>query len=393
MKKDFIIEDRTPGGATAFKLLQNATRIGGFAVGDAGVVPTERVLPEQRFPHQPLFPQAIMETPKKVYAYFHRRGYILAADGLKEDNASVDYKSYKLVRVMYSEAYLTQTVNRWLVKHPNLDRNYLLNIAPMQLKELEKKFFEAGGIGGLTEDEAFAMRLYFLNANNFSPLKRGAGGVCWWATRTHLWTGRLKDGLKVQEPAIVQGVPNDQNINGRYHHVLGVFVWKSSPLERGAGGVYKMLTEEQVITERGLPQVFIPHQYFESNANFRVLLNVYESQDALNWSFAHTYAEDATEDPVKERIFMGYAGNQILWKYIYKDPAYGHYKDGIPTNLPVDKDRPSGRHYRIVESRGGVPKFEARASFFQTALHKYLSSDGLDWQFQWTKVFTKGTPL
>lgn len=384
MKRDFIVEDKGQ-----FKLLQNARKIGGFMVGELGVVPLEKVLPPQRFAHQPISPLAVMEErPEKVYTYFHWRGYILAAHGLDEQEASIDYKTYKLVRVAYPDSHLTQKVDAYLIKHPSADRDYLLNTAPIILNELEKKFLDGEG---LTDDEKFAMRLYFLNANNFSVLRRGvqlnAPAIrAWWATRTHLWTGRLREGLKVTEPNIVQGVPKDQDINGRYHHILGAYVWNDN-------GMYKMITEEQVIAEKGLPQVFVPHQYSETNANFRVLLNIYQSQEAENWQFVSTYAEDTTEDPVKERRFRGYAGNQVLWQYIYKNPFYRHYKGGTPTNLPVDFNRPSGRHYRITRSGGVTPPLQALGNIFQVALHKYISSDGLDWQFQWTKSFKKGIPL
>lgn len=50
MKKDYVYQDKGQ-----FKLLQNAKRIGGFYAGDQGIVPAERVLPEQRFAHQPIF--------------------------------------------------------------------------------------------------------------------------------------------------------------------------------------------------------------------------------------------------------------------------------------------------------------------------------------------------
>ncbi len=386
MRKDFLIEDKMPGGEAAFKLLQEATRIGGFVVGSGGVVPVERVLPGARFAHQPVFLTQIEEAPtKKTYDYYHWRGYIIAGSGLQETSGAVDYKKYKMLRVEYPRWYMDQTVARWQTKHPSLDFQYLLNQASTAggQEELEKKFLEGSG---LTTNEKFAMKLYFLNANNFSGVQLNVPtGRVWWATRVKLWSGILRNGLTVKQAEVVQDIPQMQNVQGRYHHVLRVFVWK-------AEGVYKMLAEEQVITMSGIPRIFIEGQYMDTNANFRVLLNEYVSQDSVNWQFSRTYAEDATEDPVKERRFRGYEGNTVLWEYLYKTAVYRHYQEGTPTNLPVSFDRPGGRHWRIRKAKTGGP-LEAWASILGIALHKYLSQDGINWQFQWSKSFNKGVPM
>lgn len=383
MKKDFIIENKGQ-----FKILQNATRIGGFVVGDGDVATVERVLPERRFAHMPTFPIATLETPTRTYAYFHWRGYILAAYGLRETDISINYRLYKLMRVVYPQSYIAQRVDAWLIKKPSLDRDYLLSVAPTQLKGLETKFLNGEA---LTEDEKYALKLYFLNTNNFhagtGTARRAPTTRVWWATRTHLWAGRLRDGLKITEPYIVPGVPKDQDTSGRYHHILGCFVWK----DVGAGlspTQYKMITEEQVITMTGLPQVFLPHVFTEPNANFRVLLNIYQSLDAENWSFVSTYAEDTSENPVKEVFSIG----SLLRKYIYKDPVYDHQMNGIPTNLPVTSDRPMERHYKIQRAKSGG-QLEALGGLTQLTLYKYLSSDGLNWQFYWTRFFNKGIQM
>lgn len=65
MKKDYIYQDKDG----QFKLMQNATRIGGFVVGDGGIVPSERVLPEQRFAHQPIF----RRPPEELVTVFSYR--------------------------------------------------------------------------------------------------------------------------------------------------------------------------------------------------------------------------------------------------------------------------------------------------------------------------------
>jgi len=74
MKKDYIYQDKGQ-----YKLLQNATRIGGFYAGDQGIVPSERVLPEQRFAHQPIFRRPPEELVATTY-YLQYRDFVIATE-------------------------------------------------------------------------------------------------------------------------------------------------------------------------------------------------------------------------------------------------------------------------------------------------------------------------
>lgn len=75
MKRDYIYQDTTG----KFKLMQNAQRIGGFVAGDQGIVPSERVLPEQRFAHQPIFRRPPEELVATTY-YLQYRDFVIATE-------------------------------------------------------------------------------------------------------------------------------------------------------------------------------------------------------------------------------------------------------------------------------------------------------------------------
>lgn len=65
MRKDYVYQDKSQ-----FRLMQNAEKIGGFLVSDQDVIIDERVLPEQRFAHQPIFrrpPEELVTT----FSYIH----------------------------------------------------------------------------------------------------------------------------------------------------------------------------------------------------------------------------------------------------------------------------------------------------------------------------------
>ena len=66
MRKNYVYQNKGQ-----YKLLQNASRIGGFYAGDQGVIPSERVLPEQRFAHQPIFRRPPEELVT-VFSYIHK---------------------------------------------------------------------------------------------------------------------------------------------------------------------------------------------------------------------------------------------------------------------------------------------------------------------------------
>lgn len=74
MRKDFIYQDKGQ-----FKLLQNAERIGDFMTSDYGFVPIERVLPEQKFAHQPIF-----RRPPEDVEFFY--SYAESTSGLRVEN-------------------------------------------------------------------------------------------------------------------------------------------------------------------------------------------------------------------------------------------------------------------------------------------------------------------
>lgn len=81
MKKDYIYQDKDG----QYKLLQNATRIGGFVAGDGGTVPSERALPEQRFAHQPIFRRP-PEEQVTVFSYIHNRLFSPSFSSIKVAN-------------------------------------------------------------------------------------------------------------------------------------------------------------------------------------------------------------------------------------------------------------------------------------------------------------------
>ncbi len=74
MNKDFIYEDKGQ-----FRLLQNARRIGSYVVGDQGIVPSERVLTELKFAHQPVFRMPVEERVIPFY-YLQLYDFVVAVE-------------------------------------------------------------------------------------------------------------------------------------------------------------------------------------------------------------------------------------------------------------------------------------------------------------------------
>ena len=74
MKKDYVYQDKGQ-----YRLLQNAKRIGDFMTSDYGFVPIERILPEQRFAHQPILRRPPEEEVATTY-YLQYRDFVIATE-------------------------------------------------------------------------------------------------------------------------------------------------------------------------------------------------------------------------------------------------------------------------------------------------------------------------
>ncbi|MDO8137239.1 MAG: hypothetical protein Q6354_06320 [Candidatus Brocadiales bacterium] len=74
MRKDYIYQDKGQ-----FNIMYNAHKIGGFLVSDQDVIPDERVLPERRFAHQPIFRRPTEELVATTY-YLQYRDFVIATE-------------------------------------------------------------------------------------------------------------------------------------------------------------------------------------------------------------------------------------------------------------------------------------------------------------------------
>ncbi len=263
------------------KTLQTAVEAGGLVLDPSNIVSKERVFPVQTPTHQPLRLAGgrVAHSKTKQIAYLYKKGIIFWAE-TKGKPESTEIKYQKL----------------W----PVLRDDFPADLVDGDLDGLVDRIITFK----LTADDVLAINTYLVRADNFFVFKDRA----WWATRFHLYSGKLADGKNFKGTgAIVQGVPRHQDPLGDYNHINRVFIYAD-------GAYYRMLTEERRMKIAGLGEAY---------ENKRAVINEYGSLDLENWTFVATIKEDSTlnpKDPNKKTPIPGLPLN-------YKDRVLEHWME------------------------------------------------------------------